>query len=266
MPKPLGADRKGGVALFEFVDGTPYRPGEVTDGDIEAALAFLEALDHARDEPAARALGNGAEATFSLAGHLEIVDRRVRALDGITGETPIGQRSSAFCRHTLTPAWRRLRIHIEQACTARGLDMECPIEERDRRLSPSDFGFHNALRTAEGRPIFLDFEYAGWDDPAKIVADFFNQVAVPVPDRYYSGFADALAARTSDPAMHRQRFDLLVPVYRIKWACIVMNAFLPDGAARRRFAGRHGIEAHQEKALDRAITLVRGLEAAALPA
>ena len=40
-----------------------------------------------------------------------------------------------------------------------------------RSLSPSDFGFHNALLEADGRLTFVDFEYFGWDDPVKIVAD-----------------------------------------------------------------------------------------------
>jgi len=42
-------------------------------------------------------------------------------------------------------------------------------------LSPSDFGFHNALVDPSGALSFLDFEYAGRDDPAKPVSDFFCQ-------------------------------------------------------------------------------------------
>jgi hypothetical protein len=29
----------------------------------------------------------------------------------------------------------------------------------------------------------------------------------------------------------------LLPVYRIKWCCILLNEFLEEGARRRRFAG-----------------------------
>jgi len=32
------------------------------------------------------------------------------------------------------------------------------------------------------------------------------------------------------------RARLLFPVFRIKWCCILMNEFLPSGAARRGFA------------------------------
>jgi hypothetical protein len=30
--------------------------------------------------------------------------------------------------------------------------------------------------------------------------------------------------------------DLLLPVYRMKWCCILLNDFLPVGGQRRRFA------------------------------
>ena len=55
-------------------------------------------------------------------------------------------------------------------------------------MSPSDFGFHNALATPGGRLVFIDFEYAGWDDPAKLANDFFCQPAVPVDARFYDDF------------------------------------------------------------------------------
>ena len=39
-----------------------------------------------------------------------------------------------------------------------------------RIISPSDMGVHNTLRTQEGVK-FIDFEYAGYDDLAKLVTD-----------------------------------------------------------------------------------------------
>src|SRR5690606_1492036 len=64
------------------------------------------------------------------------------------------------------------------ALTARAAAMLEPDEDekelapRFRLLSPSDFGFHNMLRRDDGSLAFIDFEYFGWDDPAKLAADF----------------------------------------------------------------------------------------------
>jgi hypothetical protein len=35
---------------------------------------------------------------------------------------------------------------------------------------------------------------------------------------------------------HRRRFDLLLPLYRLKWVCIRLNDFLAADAARRSFS------------------------------
>ena len=37
-------------------------------------------------------------------------------------------------------------------------------------LSPSDFGFHNTIKSK--KLYFIDFEYFGLDDPVKLVIDF----------------------------------------------------------------------------------------------
>ena len=48
-----------------------------------------------------------------------------------------------------------------------------------RCISPSDFGFHNAIKTLDGVK-FIDFEFAGWDDPCKALIDFMLQPKVPI--------------------------------------------------------------------------------------
>ena len=78
-------------------------------------------------------------------------------------------------------AWRALRAGALAALGRTPPAWAGPLGEADRVVSPSDFGFHNALRTEDGRLAFLDFEYAGWDDPAKLVCDFELQPAVPAP-------------------------------------------------------------------------------------
>ena len=105
-------------------------------------------------------------------------------------------------------------------------------------LSPSDFGFHNALAGHDGKLTFLDFEYAGRDDPAKLASDFFCQPEVPVPlelssRHFVRRLGDGLEPRRSRAG---RAVEILLDAYRIKWTCIILNDFLPLGAARRAFA------------------------------
>ena len=54
------------------------------------------------------------------------------------------------------------------ACESRTLN----LKKKKRILSPSDFGC-NSLATKNKKLYFIDFDYFGWDDPVKLVADFY---------------------------------------------------------------------------------------------
>jgi hypothetical protein len=102
-------------------------------------------------------------------------------------------------------------------------------------VSPSDFGFHNAFQTKRGL-VFFDFEYAGWDDPAKMACDFFCQPELPAPVSAFEGFLNATLLPEWNPEAYARRVRLLLPAYRVKWACIILNVFLSAHVARRQFA------------------------------
>ena len=112
-----------------------------------------------------------------------------------------------------------------------------PLPQSERCLSSSDFGYHNAIETRDGELRFVDFEYAGWDDPAKLVCDFFHQVQVPVPKSHFERFSLSICRLFERPEILRRRIELLMPVFGIKWCCIVLNEFLPTSAERRSFSG-----------------------------
>ena len=120
-----------------------------------------------------------------------------------------------------------------------------------RLLSPSDFGFHNAILEKNNTLRFIDFEYAGWDDPAKLVCDFFCQPEVPVPLTYFEAVTHFIAGKASNPPDLWSRIDLLFPVYHLKWCTIILNDFLPVGNARRRFARQPNVTDRKIKQLEK---------------
>jgi hypothetical protein len=237
LPQPLARDPEHRLGLYEFIEGRKLLPHEVDAGMIGQAVTFLTEVNRHRHLPAAQALPTASEAYFTLAGHLECIERRLHVLGGISPASEIDREAAAFVRDELVPAWRGVRGRVERQARALGIDPDMELPQADRRLSPSDFGFHNAIRTEAGCLRFIDFEYAGWDDLAKTVSDFFCQVAVPIPVGYLAGVVETLAAGLSEPLRFRERVALLLPVYRVKWGCIVLNEFVRVGGNRRRFAG-----------------------------
>jgi hypothetical protein len=155
-------------------------------------------------------------------------------VDRLTAATDPG--ANEFVRRELLPEWERVRAACEADARDSGLSLDRALDLTARCASPSDFGFHNALVDADGRVRFLDFEYAGWDDPAKLVCDFFCQPAVPVAGRFFESFALAVADGFPEPESVLRRSRLLLPVYRVKWVCIRLNEFLPAGTRRRAFS------------------------------
>lgn len=231
LPQPLAADRDRRLALYALVPGRRPTPAEVDAAAVDAALAFVVAVNGLRGRAAG--LPDGAEACFSVEEHLATVERRLARLAAQVEEPAV----VAFVRDEVLALWRRLADALRRQAESDGIDPAAALDPADRVVSPSDFGFHNALIDEAGRLCFLDFEYAGWDDPAKLVGDMFHQVQVPVPRRHYGRVRDGVAALARDPAALARRIDLLQPVYGVKWVAILLNEFLPEGMRRRVFAG-----------------------------
>jgi Ser/Thr protein kinase RdoA (MazF antagonist) len=224
--KPLAQNADLGLGLYSFIEGRPATQKDVNQAHAEEALSFALAINRT-GQPAT--LGDASEACFTLAAHVACVDRRVQALDAIEGAARV------FIQEELAPAWQTVRSQIPERSAA-----------LPRCLSPSDFGFHNAIISEGGEIVFIDFEYAGWDDPAKLICDFFSQPRLPVPFDTRPAFIAGLRVICEDEKL-ADRVRMLWPLYRIKWICIILNSLLPLGKARRDFAGRDD-DAQVEKA------------------
>jgi hypothetical protein len=239
VPRPLGCDAEAHLALYEFIPGRKLALAEIGREAVDQAIAFLREVNAARTHPDARQLPAASEACFSLADHLHCLQKRLDRVRQLGGGLEIDQAAARFVRDRLLPAGERVAQAVRSQGRGLGYPLDEPLPVDGRCLSPSDFGFHNAVLAADGRLRFIDFEYAGWDDPAKLISDFFSQPDCPVPMAYYDDFAAALPGGAE---ALRPRARLLLPVYRLKWCCIVLNEFLPLGGNRRRFARGAGDE------------------------
>jgi len=260
VPEPLARDLGQHLALYEFIEGRRLQQNEIGDEPVAAAIRFVDELNQHRDHPEASQLPDASEACFSISEHLDCVERRVNRLAGIRENTEVDRDTVQFVRSELVPRWQQVRSTAQQAAGKSKQDVNRCLTPAERSLSPSDFGFHNALMTPSGTVRFLDFEYAGHDDPAKLVCDFFAQVERPVPRRYFALFLTSLAAMSDRPDEFRVRACLLFPVYRLKWSCIALNEFLPTSQARRRFSGSGlDFEERKQQQLDKARVMLREL-------
>jgi hypothetical protein len=232
VPEPLACEAEEQTGLYSFVAGRKLAPFELKPMHIDAAIDFVLAIN----APPRPSLAVGSEACFSLVEHIATVERRVSRLATLEPTAPHADNAERLVSTKLLPAWNGVKARLAAGVAAEGLAVDEPLAADEGCLSPSDFGFHNALVDDKGAVTFLDFEYAGRDDPAKLVSDFFCQPDVPVPLALHAHFIDRMAEGLKLDRAAIARCRLLLDAYQIKWTCIILNDFLPLGATRRAFA------------------------------
>ena len=154
-PQPLGWDADNRFALFEAVEGRKLSAGELALNHVNQALEFVAELNRAKSHPSAERIPPASEACFSMAGHLDCVGRRVDRLRRLETLSDIDRQAASFVQAELVPLWSQVCDAIV-ACAPEQMGRELP--EAERCLSPSDFGFHNALLPGDGKLRFFDFE------------------------------------------------------------------------------------------------------------
>jgi thiamine kinase-like enzyme len=229
IPCPVLCDRENNLAIYEFIEGNQLVSSDLTEKEILQAINFYKDLNRCRFLDDARALPDASEACFSISEHLQNLKK-------IDESSEANSCALSFVNNEMMKAWNATIDNVKESIKKLNLLMDKEIDGQDRCISPSDFGFHNAIMPPDGLLRFIDFEYAGWDEPAKTVCDFFCQQAVAVPLDYYDMFAERVVSDLSGPQIQLQRIAILLPVYRIKWCCILLNDFLPVGGKRRSFA------------------------------
>ena len=219
VPQPVAWAPDNRAGVFRWLEGRKLLASEITADHLEQTFDFFARLN-CLPLPMAGALPDAAETATSVSGHLQIVENRVRRLAELSGE------AGEFVREEVLGLWKKIRDCARIHGALGGA----------RCISPSDFGFHNALVERDGRIKFFDFEYGGWDDPAKMAADFLCQPRIPAPESAMGYLAAVLPGLFPKDKTLMQRVHVLLPVYRIKWVCIMLNEFIPEKKKIRSFA------------------------------
>jgi hypothetical protein len=206
VPSLLFSDVDAELAALSFIEGE--RPADSMR--FAGACADFVLRLAAAAATTAPMLPSASEARFSLADHLAGIERRLAV-------------------HVNDARLRTLFERLKTRALARG-----PFEGAGRIPSPSDFGPHNALRDRYDRFWFVDFEYFGWDDPAKLMADFVHGAAHDLPREARSLFVDRLTSELPDGAAVRARFEAIEELVAFEWVLIVLRARSRDASAAER--------------------------------
>ena len=221
---PIASEPNLGLGIYEFIEGVNCSNLHVSHKHTLEAANFINTINTHKTYSLAQKLPNASEACFTLFDHLHCVSRRVNRLARISANSTSNLEAIEFSKKRLATSICKINRVFSKS------DLPRKVAKEEKSLSPSDFGFHNMLIDKNGRLRFIDFEYAGWDDPAKIICDFFCQPKFPVPMNWMDSFIEEALGKESWVEIVRNRVRLLYPLYRIKWCCIILNEFLPRGS------------------------------------
>jgi len=225
VPQLLGSDAASRCLVLESLEGDGFQEGtNPSEDDIDCAANFLRCLNGDLELAKRHVKGSAADGFLRLTEHLQNVEQRISKMGAEHLPANFGAKAEGLIKCV------RRKLDYLQESTAQLIakgNCEDALDPINRCVSPSDFGFHNAIRTPHGIKFF-DFEFAGWDDPVKAVADFDLQPRLPLSVR-------ARALSKALPQWRKglaQRYDVLFPILKLKWACIILAVLNSDRYAQ----------------------------------
>lgn len=237
VPRPILADKANGLAIFEYIAGNKMTAQEITGFDIDYAAEFLLQLKDLKGAKQAGFFPVASEACFSVGAVVENIELRLNKLFAVPKRGEMYQRLHRLLVSTLVPSFEEIAKWCRSSLAKSGLSFTSSLGAGLRTLSPSDFGFHNAVKRRSGEIVFLDFEYFGWDDPAKMISDFLLHPAMQLREGQKRRFLSKMLAGFREQKSLPKRLEAVYPLFGLKWCLILLNEFVPEDLMRRRFAG-----------------------------
>jgi hypothetical protein len=207
------------VGIYEWIEGV--KVVDIRDNDVEQALEFVEMLHRARNSASATQLQFASEACLSEEDIWSQIGIKRLKLNQVLGKSAGLRR---FLLKQFDPFVAELRVLAKSLFPDR--DRFARLPAKYQTLSASDFGFHNAIRKPDNSLKWIDFEYFGWDDPVKLMADFVWHPGFELSESqsmlWKKGCMDIFSEDSDLPERFQQRF----PLYGVRWCLILLNIFV----------------------------------------
>jgi hypothetical protein len=234
VPRPVAKSQEHHAAIYEFIKGTS--PGrDIAPKDIDAAADFIEILKSLSVKAKGLDFPDASEACFCGQDIINSLEARLKRF-GVEDNREEYAALKEYLRNDFLPLLEEVEGWSKKFLTKEEISWEQGLSQQQRTLSPSDFGFHNALRRPDGQIVFLDFEYFGWDDPAKLVSDFLWHPAMALAEDLKRYFVQRMSTVYGKDPDFGARLKGVFPLFGLKWCLILLNEFSFTDAQRRDFA------------------------------
>jgi len=222
VPKPISCDKKLLVAVYDWVDGFSVNDPQKTD--IQNCADFIIKLQNLRNKKEFEKFPKASAACLSGKDIVSQIKSRQDKLLVIGHE-----QLCEYLDREFRPLFERILRRAQGLWPEKEFSTE--LNREDQILSPSDFGFHNALKKPDGNLVFLDFEYFGWDDPVKLLSDFSFHPGMNLSREAQSWWFDYILRNVGMNL--KMRLQAAWPLYGLCWSLILLNEFREEVWERR---------------------------------
>jgi len=221
VPKLIAQDRENNCILMEWIDGEP-----VTDFKlkyINPISSFVKKIYGISKQNNSNHIRFATEACLNGNAIVTQIKGRLKRLEP---EGSVYPELKKFIDEDFIPAFNKITDWSKEEYLRNSMDFDQDISLEQLTLSPVDIGPHNCLRI-ENQLYFIDFEFFGWDDPVKLVADTLQHPSGKLDSVEIVQLRRKLQTLFTNDDQFLFRLNCLYSLFGLKWCMIVLNPFQP---------------------------------------
>ena len=232
VPKLIAVSPENNCVLLQWIEGTHIQL--VKESHILSAVDFIREInrmkfDKTQMPEASEACFSGAEIIRQINGRLE----RLAPIQNHCLQKFVEDKFIPFFREVSDAYVKKSNVHL-------------PLNKNLHILSPSDFGFHNALLTEDERIFFIDFEYFGRDDASKLICDVLLHAGMQLSNLMKNLWLQATLKVFKFDTHLLNRIEIQYPLFSLKWSLLVLNEFIPEIQKIRQQANPNYLQNQKE--------------------
>ena len=228
---PIAFDFKNNLVALPYIVGNKIY--KVQNKHIIQLSNFINKIN--RKNIYSRKIGLAVEGINNRKNHITICQNRINKLKLVDKKSVIKKELYLFLREKIIPTFKILKNKINDKKIL--YQSKYKLYKKDMIISPSDFGFHNVIESKK-KIFFFDFEYGGYDDPVKLICDFYCQPNQKVSIKQKEKFKKMIIKKYKNYKQLDYLISELLPIHHLKWCCIILNEFIPSKLSIRKHAGQ----------------------------
>jgi len=221
---PIIFNLKNNFAVYPYISGTKIK--NISNYHINEISNFLNLINKSKFS---KNLPLAIDGIKNREYHLKLCEKKVNQLKKIKINSSTKKNFLSFLINKIVPKFEEIKKNYKAIKKYNLPKMK--LTKKEMIVSPSDFGFHNIIKKNK-KLFFIDFEYAGLDDPIKLICDFYCQPDQNLNEYHKKKFINKLFVKNYTKKVLANYTKIFLPFHKLKWCCIMLNEFKNENQYR----------------------------------